>query len=203
MRDVLVVEDDRVVLRAVAGVCRGEGLQVDEATDVEQAVVRLLDSSYRLAIVDLMLPKESGFNLLRGAGVARRARSTVVISGYATVLSALESFRLGAFDFLPKPFDIEELLGVVRRALRYEDRLAVHDDEPTKPSNEPRYFLGRHSWAAIDEEGIATIGVADTFHVFSARSLVSICRRSTITSPRGNGWSGLKPRTRSTGSGRP
>ena len=112
MRDVLVVEDDRVVLSAVAGVCRAEGLEVDETTNVEEAVARLYGSSYRLAIVDLMLPQESGFNLLRGARAARRARATVVISGYATTLSALESFQLGAFDFLPKPFDVDELLGV-------------------------------------------------------------------------------------------
>lgn len=162
MRDVLVVEDDRIVLGAVAEICRSEGLRVDEAVNVEEAVAKLYESGYRLAIVDLMLPKESGFHLLRGTNAARRATSTVVISGYATVLSSLESFRLGAFDFLPKPFDEAELLGVVRRALRFGDRAAGEDlAEPAE--GEPRYFLGRHSWAVRDEDGIATVGAGESF----------------------------------------
>ena len=163
MRDVLVVEDDRVVLSAVAGVCRSEGLEVDETINVEEAVARLYGSSYRLAIVDLMLPQESGFSLLRGARAARRAKATVVISGYATTLSALESFQLGAFDFLPKPFDVAELLGVVRRALRCEERRDAGEPVGQKPAEGTRYSLGRHSWATLDADRVATIGAAETF----------------------------------------
>lgn len=161
MGDVLVVEDDRVVLSAVAGECRDVGLEVDEAVDVEEAVIKLYGSSYRLAIVDLMLPKESGFNLLRNAQAMRRVGATVVISGYATVLSALESFRLGAFDFLPKPFDVRELMGVVRRVLRHQDRETGEQEKDL--TDEQRYSLGGHSWATLDAEGMATIGAGDCF----------------------------------------
>lgn len=163
MPDVLVVEDDRVVLRAVAGLCRSEGLRVDETVSVEEAVAKLHETSYRLAIVDLMLPEQSGFHLLRAVGAARRSPSMVMISGYATIENALECFRLGAFDFLPKPFDVAELVGVVRRALRQADRRAADLGEHARAAGEQRYFLGRHSWAVLDADGTATLGAAETF----------------------------------------
>ena len=161
MRDLLVVEDDRAVLRVVSAFCRSEGLQVDETTCVAEAAARLDESGYRLALVDLMLPGGSGFRLL-GEGSDRRPLSTVMITGYATIDNALESFRLGAFDFLPKPFDVAELLGVVRRALRYAERRPDELPEP-RPIAERRFFLGRHSWAATGDDGAVTLGAAETF----------------------------------------
>jgi CheY-like chemotaxis protein/glycine cleavage system H lipoate-binding protein len=163
MRDVLVVEDDRAVLRAVARLCRSEGLQVDEATSVEQAEARLCESGYRLALVDLMLPERSGFELLNPELSTRPPISTVMISGYATIDSALQSFRLGAFDFLPKPFDVAELLGVVRRALRDGERRSQELPEQEETADR-RYFLGRHSWAAPEAGGAVTLGAAESFH---------------------------------------
>lgn len=163
MRDVLIVEDDRTVLSTVAEVCRSEGLRVDETINVEGAVAKLYEARYRLAIVDLMLPRQSGFFLLRGVEAARLPTSIVVISGYATGLSVLESFRLGAFDFLPKPFDEGELLGVVRRALRHGQREPVEGEEKKGATSERRYCLGRHSWATLDADGIATVGAGETF----------------------------------------
>lgn len=161
MPDVLIVEDDRVVLEAVAGLCRAEGLEVDETAGAAAAGARLAAESYRLAIVDLMLPDGSGASLLPGPGAGERAPAMVMISGYATIDNALGSFRLGAFDFIPKPFDVAELLGVVRRGLRYVERpakVAAADD-----ALGTRLFLGRHAWALPGADGTMTLGVAETF----------------------------------------
>lgn len=164
MADVLVVEDDRVVLGAVAGLCRSEGLAVDECAGVAEAEARSSATAYRLAIVDVMLPERSGFELLRAVRARQTPLPTVMISGYATAEMAVEALRLGAFDFLPKPFDVPELLGVVGRALRWGERLAVGRGAEPETAGERRYFLGGHSWAALDSEGTATLGAAETFH---------------------------------------
>jgi CheY-like chemotaxis protein/glycine cleavage system H lipoate-binding protein len=159
VRDVLVVEDDRVVLAAVARLCRLEGLEVDETDSVAEALDRLAQAAYRLVVVDLMLPGQSGLELVRNLGADKPAPPVVVISGYATSENALESFRLGSFDFLPKPFDVTELLGVLRRALRY----GASRSERAPAVGGRRYFLGRHAWAALDADGTATVGAAETF----------------------------------------
>ena len=162
MRDVLVVEDDQVVLATTVRLCRVEALEVDEVDSVDAALAALARDDYRLVLVDLMLPERSGLELLETLVGDRPATPVVMVSGYATSENALRSLQLGAFDFLPKPFDMEELIGVVRRGLRYGARRATAAGEPGERAD--RYFLGRHSWAVLDAEGTATVGAAETFH---------------------------------------
>lgn len=174
MRDVLVVEDDRAVLATAVRLCGAEGLEVDETWSVDGALTVLDDQDYRLALVDLMLPGRSGFELLEALVGAHSPMPVVMISGYSTIENAVRSLQLGAFDFLPKPFDMEELLGVVRRGLRYGgSQVETAKDGPIEPGK--RYFLGRHSWATLDEEGTATVGAAETFHrVLGETALVEL-----------------------------
>ncbi len=169
--DVLVVEDELVVREAARKILLEENLAVAMANDVDEAVAILEGTSCRLVLTDLMLPGASGFDLL---GLTRKrwpSTEVVVITGYATVDHAVMTFREGAFDFVPKPFDIGELLGVVRRALRFSaDRPALlalapstSEDEVADERNDSCYFLGRHSWARLHTDGSATLGVAETF----------------------------------------
>ena len=96
MAEVLVVEDDRVVLAAVARLCRSEGLRVDEIANVDGALAKLARTDYHLVLVDLMLPGRSGFDLL-AAMTATHARTPVImIPGYATAENAVKSLRRGA-----------------------------------------------------------------------------------------------------------
>ncbi len=163
MRDVLVVEDDGVVLAAVARLCRSEDLRVDEHGSVDGALASLAETGYRLALVDLMLPGRSGIELLEALRAEHPATPVVMISGYATSENALRSLQLGAFDFLPKPFDIAELIGVIRRALRFAGKRPRQGEETAAAAAARRYFLGRHSWATLDADGTATIGAAESF----------------------------------------
>ena len=162
MRDVLAVEDDRVVLATTVRLCEAEGLRVDVAASVGEALAALDRQRYRLALVDLMLPGRSGLELLETLVSRHPAMPTIMVSGYATTENIIESLRLGAFDFLPKPFDMEELVGVVRRGLRFGERRAG------APRVEPqgggvRRFLGRHSWASLGADGTATVGADESF----------------------------------------
>lgn len=164
MRDLLLVEDDGVVLAAVARLCRSEGLEVDETERVDGALASLEEESYRLALVDLMLPGRSGFELLEALRAAHPSTPVIAISGYATRDNALRTFQLGAFDFLPKPFDVAELVGVMHRGLRYAERVAGETAGRGVGGAAQRYFLGRHAWATLDADGTATVGAAESFH---------------------------------------
>jgi len=168
--DALLVEDDRVVHEAAARILRLEGLTVDCAEDVSAAVARLRNAQHQVVLTDLMLPGFSGFDLLDRLVNDRPHVPVILITGYATIENALHAFKHGAFDFLPKPFDVAELLGVVRRALRCAElrwwnptapaRELVAADGTVRP--ERLRFLGQHSWAAIDD-GAAVFGLAESF----------------------------------------
>jgi CheY-like chemotaxis protein/glycine cleavage system H lipoate-binding protein len=163
--DILVIEDEMVVQEAADRVLRMEGLSVDRAMDSETAVDMVGRNDYKLILSDLMLPGASGFDIIELIKKSRPAAQVIVITGYATLENAVKSFQLGAFDFIPKPFDIGELLGVVRRALRYRRLVlagSLHSPLKAAPAQE-LYALGQHTWALLDPEGSAILGVAETF----------------------------------------
>lgn len=167
--DILMVEDDHVVLEAAARILRTEGMTVDRADDVSVAVARLRSAEHRVILTDLMLPGFSGFDLLDRLARDQPQVPTILITGYATIENALRAFKHGAFDFLPKPFDIAELLGVVRRALRCAESCGWNATAPVRrfvltdgPAAADRLFLGQHAWARIEGKE-AVFGVAESF----------------------------------------
>lgn len=161
LRDVLAVEDESVVLHAIGRILGLEGLSVDRAVDVQTALAELDASEYRLVLCDLMLPGARGFELLDHVRHNSPRTPVITITGWATVGNALEAFRRGAFDFIPKPFDVGELLGVARRSLGFYE-LGGREWTPGR-GTDPLYSLGQHSWARLHPDGSATLGLAETF----------------------------------------
>lgn len=163
--DVLLVEDEPVVREAAARILRPEGLSVDRVEDVAGALDRLRKVEHKVVLTDLMLPGFSGFDLLERVVGERPALPVILITGYATLENALAAFKKGAFDFLPKPFDVAELLGVVRRALRAVERGAWRSQPPAaEPGAEARHYLGQHAWVDIDDaRRAATFGLAESW----------------------------------------
>ena len=172
--DVLIVEDEPVVQLAAERVLNRAGITTDSAQEMDSAIAKIRADLYKLVLCDLKLPGASGFELFDHTRALTTPPEIVMVTGYATLENALESFQLGAFDFIPKPFDARELLGVVRRAIRF--RLASGSSGALSPdflANEAArhdadvgvegYQLGRHSWARIDQDGTATLGAAETF----------------------------------------
>jgi CheY-like chemotaxis protein/glycine cleavage system H lipoate-binding protein len=167
--DVLLVEDEPVVREAATRILRPEGLAVDRVEDVAGALAQLRRHDHKLVLSDLMLPGFSGFDLLERMSGERPALPVILITGYATIENALAAFKKGAFDFLPKPFDVPELLGVVRRALTAVGRGAWRslpppaDPAASKPGVERR-FLGQHAWVELDSEReVVTCGLAESW----------------------------------------
>jgi CheY-like chemotaxis protein/glycine cleavage system H lipoate-binding protein len=170
LRDVLIVEDELVVREAARRILGPEGLSTDLVTDVASALEMMEQATYKMILSDLKLPGPPGFELIAPAKAADRATQVVMVTGYATLANAVEAFQLGSFDFVPKPFDVHELLGVVRRALRFRERLiretAADTPDPedgVHDGAEERLFLGAHAWVLPQEDGSATCGVADSF----------------------------------------
>ena len=169
--DALVVEDEPIVREAARKILLEDDLSVATANDVDEAMAILENNQCRIVLSDLMLPGASGFDLLESTRNRWPDTEVVVITGYATLENALTAFQKGAFDFVAKPFDIGELLGVVRRALRFsikESEIGTFSSgkTPSEITDEPEercFFLGRHSWARLHNDGSATLGVAETF----------------------------------------
>jgi two-component system response regulator HydG len=119
---VLVVEDNASLRRGIARALRERWSDVEEAADGERARERLADrgvEAYDVVVTDLRLPGADGTEVLRAAR-ARDARTAVlVMTAYGTIEAAVEAMKLGAFDFVQKPFELEQLELRVERAVAH------------------------------------------------------------------------------------
>ena len=122
----LVVDDDRAVRFTLRAFLEDEGVDVDEAVDGEAALERLAQQSFDLVITDLRMPKVDGMELLRRAQGLTPRPHIVLVTAHGSERHAVEAMKLGALDYFRKPFNEQESLGVVRRAiatveLKYEN----------------------------------------------------------------------------------
>ncbi len=119
--DVLVVDDEAVVRDAVKLVLGAEGWRVAAAESAEAALGHEALASCRLVLCDMMLPGQSGLDVIREARRRRPEVPIVMITGYATAENATRAIQAGASAFLAKPFDDTELLNQVRAVLERTD----------------------------------------------------------------------------------
>jgi two-component system, NtrC family, response regulator AtoC len=122
---ILIVEDDAVFLRPLLHVVEAEGYEVRAMQSGEAALELLRHQDFDLVLTDKQLPKMDGIELVRQIKAGHPDVAAVVMTAYATVESAVEALRLGAVDFLLKPFDLTEAVLVIRHAIELQElRLA-------------------------------------------------------------------------------
>jgi two-component system, NtrC family, response regulator PilR len=125
--DVLIVDDEPEIRDILAEYCRDEGYAVTEAVNGCSAITAIArdPGRYGLIITDLSLPGADGIAVLRAAKTLNPAVYVVIITGYASLETAIEAVRLGAYDYLAKPFSMGQI-GVILE--RIEDRLALEQE---------------------------------------------------------------------------
>ncbi len=117
MPKVLVVDDQRNMRTTLALMLRGAGYEVDEASDGVQGSELGARGAYDVVLTDLRMGSQDGISVLRSVKEAQTNTEVIVMTAYGTIESAVEAMRLGAFDYIQKPFTEEELLVKVQRAI--------------------------------------------------------------------------------------
>jgi response regulator RpfG family c-di-GMP phosphodiesterase len=171
---ILVVDDERVIREILAEFLALEGFSVHTVEDGEKALTELRLHPYDLLITDLKMPRLSGLQLLERVEAERLGVLTVLMTGFGTVETAIEAMKKGAYDYLLKPFKVEEVIHVVERAL-YRQRLQAENirlrealtiyrvSEAIALSRDIEHILDVVLRAAIDEvkADVATLHLRD------------------------------------------
>ena len=115
---VLVVEDHERLAQAVAAGLRGEGLAVDVVFDGQEALDRVALTRYDVIVLDRDLPGLHGDEVCTALAASRCASRVLMLTAASTVRDRVEGLGLGADDYLPKPFDVAELIARIRALAR-------------------------------------------------------------------------------------
>ena len=115
---VLVIDDEPLMRVSITDTLKGQGHPVRSAEDGAQGIQMLREDSYDVLITDLRLPKYDGLQILQECKKVSPDTTVILITAYATVESAVGAMKQGAYDYLTKPFIMDELLFMIERLIR-------------------------------------------------------------------------------------
>ncbi len=122
-KKILVVDDEERVVQSIIGVLEDEGFQVASAKSGEEALGVFEREKPNVALVDIWMPGMDGMEVLRRLKGISPNCQVIMISGHATISTAMTAVKLGAFDFIEKPLSLDLLLQTIRRALDLQKQL--------------------------------------------------------------------------------
>jgi DNA-binding NtrC family response regulator len=114
---IIVIDDEPIVLKSCHRILTGLGYQVETTSSPQEGLKKIAEGSFNLAIVDVKMPDMDGMEVLGKIRKSLPETSVIMITGYSTVKTAVEAMRQGASDYIPKPFDPDELVLAVQRVL--------------------------------------------------------------------------------------
>ena len=128
MAKILLVDDEASILSVLSVLLKAEGYEVVPVDNGEKAMELIKSTPFDLMISDIRMRPVDGITLLKSARELRPAMSVLMITGYGTIETAVESLKYGAFDYITKPFKVDELLITVQRAIEYNKTISENID---------------------------------------------------------------------------
>src|SRR5512139_1928250 len=116
-KKVLIVDDEERVVQSIAGVLEDEGFRVVKAKSGEEAIDVFQEEKPDVTLLDIWMAGMDGMEVLRRLRRMTPNCQVIMISGHATIATAMTAVKLGAFDFIEKPLSLDLLLMTIRRAL--------------------------------------------------------------------------------------
>ena len=128
MARILLVDDEPSILSVLNTLLTVEGYQVVPIQDSNKAIQAIKSEEFDLLISDIRMTPVNGMELLRLAHDMRPAMAVIMVTAFGSVETAVEALRMGAYDYVTKPFKIDELLITVERALEYKKTMSENID---------------------------------------------------------------------------
>lgn len=141
--DILIIDDERSIRNTLKDILETEGYTVATAEDGQKGLEMLKDDKYDLIFCDVKMPKMDGIEVLSQIKKENPDQTVVMISGHGTIDTAVESLKLGAFDFIEKPLDLNRLLVCVRNGL--ERKSLVQETKTLKKKISKEVTMVGHS----------------------------------------------------------
>ena len=136
---ILIVDDEEIVIRSCLRILSNGDYEVEAAQDGWEALRKIDENDYDVLILDIMMPKIDGMEVLQRVKETHPDVDVIMVTGHSQIETAVRSMKLGAFDYLPKPFDPDELELIVERALERRRLLRENLDLKTEIGSKYRF----------------------------------------------------------------
>ena len=178
MPKILIVEDEASIRRVLGSILSEEdkSYQVEEATNGQEAMDMIQKTDYDLVLCDIKMPKKDGLEVLLEAKALKPALRMVMISGHGDLETAVQAMKMGAFDYIAKPPDLNRLLSTVRNALTtpsVEEKPQKTEGKPSKKDTPTTTMIGKSAAIQKIKDMIEKVAPTDV--------------RVLITGPNGSG----------------
>jgi DNA-binding NtrC family response regulator len=185
---VLVVDDNARARQSIVDVLKAAGHEVVSSASAIEALKIVEKAPFDVIVTDLQMPGMDGLAFIRTLSERKVESQIVMITAFASVTSAVEAMRYGAFDYIEKPFDVEQLETLIGRALRHGDKVGRRSSVPAPAPAWQSIMVGqsralsqlrqRIAQAAPTDETILITGESGTGKELVARCLHAASRRS-------------------------
>jgi len=172
MAKILIIDDEQSIRSTLREILEYEKYTIDEAKDGQEGLEKLIANKYDIALCDVRMPKMDGIELLERVQMAGIDTQFIMISAHGTIETAVDATKMGAFDFVPKPPDLNRLLLTVKNAL--DKSSLVTETKTLKKKLSKRYeMIGESESLTEVKEMMDKVGPTDA--------------RVLITGPNGSG----------------
>lgn len=120
-KKILVIDDERAIRSTLNEILSFEGYKVDEASDGNEGLKKILENTYDCVICDIKMPKMDGIEVLEKVMAEKPETQFIIISGHGNIETAVEAVKKGAFDYISKPPDLNRLLITLRNAMEKKE----------------------------------------------------------------------------------
>jgi two-component system response regulator PilR (NtrC family) len=126
MKKILIAEDKESMRKMLIEVFSEKGFEVTECQDGDEAIEKINEEIFDIVLTDLKMPKKDGIEVLKAAKGRFQETSVIVMTAHGTIENAVEAMRIGAFDYILKPFSLNEIEVKVEKAILRHDSLMNH-----------------------------------------------------------------------------
>jgi two-component system, NtrC family, response regulator HydG len=170
--NLLIVDDELIVRDSLGKWFREEGYEVNTAESAHEALTLLAERHFDLALVDIKMPGTDGVELQRRMKEAAPETIVIIMTGYASVETAVAALKNGAYDYVTKPFDPDDIAHTVQNALAHKraEREVTRLRETVEATTRPKELVGQSEAMTHVFEAIQTVGPTDATVLITGES---------------------------------